>query len=242
MTIRSRPSAVVVGASGGLGRAILERLKAAASYDRVFAVSRSRPHGCAAGDWIKADVLREESLVLAAALLAQAGPVSRIVVATGRLHGSGVAPEKALKSLSLAPLMELFAINAAGPALVAKHFLPLTPRDQPSLFAALSARVGSIGDNHLGGWYSYRASKAALNMLVRTLALEHRRTHPLGVCVALHPGTVDTGLSKPFQAGVPTGKLFAPSAAAEALVLLMDRLGPEDNGGFFAWDGTPVPW
>lgn len=241
MTTRSGPSAVV-GASGGLGRAIFERLKTAESYHGVFAVSRSRPHGCAAEDWIKADVLQEESLVQAAALLAQAGPVNRIVVATGRLHGPGVAPEKSLKSLSLAPLMELFAINAAGPALVAKHFLPLTPRDQPSLFAALSARVGSIGDNHLGGWYSYRASKAALNMLVRTLALEHRRTHPFGVCVALHPGTVDTGLSKPFQAGVPSGKLFAPAAAAKALVSLMDSLGPEDNGGFFAWDGTPVPW
>ena len=242
MTTRSASSAVVVGASGGLGRAILARLETAAFYDRVFAVSRSRPHGCAADDWIEADVLREESLVRAAALLARAGSVSRIVVATGQLHGPGVAPEKSLKSLSLAPLMELFAINAAGPALVAKHFLPLTPRGQPSLFAALSARVGSIGDNHLGGWYGYRASKAALNMLVRTLALEHRRTHPLGVCVALHPGTVDTGLSKPFQAGVPKGKLFAPATAAEALVSLMDRLGPNDNGSFFAWDGTPIPW
>ncbi len=242
MTTRSGPSAVVVGASGGLGRAILERLRMASSFPRVFAVSRSRPPGCPAEDWIKADVLQEESLVQAAALLAQAGPVSRIVVATGRLHGPGVAPEKALKSLSLAPLMELFAINAAGPALVAKHFLPLTPRDKPSLFAALSARVGSIGDNHLGGWHSYRASKAALNMLVRTLALEHRRTHPLGVCVALHPGTVDTDLSKPFQAGVPDGKLFSPATAAEALLSVMDRLRPEDNGSFLAWDGTPVPW
>lgn len=242
MTTQGRPSAVVVGASGGLGSALLDRLRTASPHHRVFAVSRSRPHGCLTEDWIKADVLREDSLAQAAALLAQAGPVSRIVVATGRLHGSGVTPEKSLKSLSLASLMELFAVNAAGPALVAKHFLPLTPRDQPSLFAALSARVGSMGDNHLGGWYSYRASKAALNMLVRTLAIEHHRTHPLGVCVALHPGTVDTGLSKPFQAGVPSGKLFAPATAAEALVSLMDRLGPEDNGRFLAWDGTPVPW
>jgi NAD(P)-dependent dehydrogenase (short-subunit alcohol dehydrogenase family) len=126
--------------------------------------------------------------------------------------------------------------------LVAKHLLPLTPRSGPSLFAALSARVGSIGDNHLGGWYGYRASKAALNMLIRTIATEHRRTRPLGLCVALHPGTVDTALSAPFRSGVPDGKLFTPQQSAAALLDVMNNLGPEANGGFFAWDGSEIPW
>jgi len=147
-----------------------------------------------------------------------------------------------MRALSLESLTALFTVNAAGPALVAKHLLPLTPRDRPSLFAALSARVGSIGDNQLGGWYAYRASKAALNMLIRTLGIEHRRTHPLGTCVALHPGTVDTALSAPFQSGVPAGKLFTSEQAASALLAVMDGLGPEANGGFYAWDGTPIPW
>jgi len=136
----------------------------------------------------------------------------------------------------------LFAVNAAGPALVAKHLLPLTPRDQVSAFAAISARVGSIGDNALGGWYGYRASKAALNMLIHTAAIEHRRTRPLGLCVALHPGTVDTGLSKPFQAGVPAGKLFTPDQSAAAMMAVLDGLGPEATGGFYAWDGATIPW
>jgi NAD(P)-dependent dehydrogenase (short-subunit alcohol dehydrogenase family) len=110
------------------------------------------------------------------------------------------------------------------------------------VFAALSARVGSIGDNHLGGWYAYRASKTALNMLIHTLAIEHRRTRPLGVCVALHPGTVDTALSAPFQSNVPAGKLFTADQSAAALMTVMDGLGPDANGSFFAWDGSMIAW
>lgn len=237
--------AVVVGASGGIGRAIAGRLTQDASYDKVIAVSRSRPKDWPATgrqDWIAADIQQEPSLGAAAAQLSKAGKLARIIVATGQLHGPGLSPEKSMRALSLQALMAQFAVNAAGPALVAKHFLPLTPRDRPSLFAALSARVGSIGDNHLGGWYSYRASKAALNMLIRTLAIEHRRTRPLGLCVALHPGTVDTGLSAPFQSGVPQDKLFSPARAAGALLHVMDGLNLDANGQFFAWDGTPIPW
>ncbi len=237
--------AVVVGASGGIGRVIAERLAADPAYDRVVAVSRHRPERWptdARRDWLAADVLEEPSLAAAAAELSRFGQITRIVVATGQLHRPGAGPEKSMRSLSLEGLTSQFAINAAGPALVAKHLLPLTPRAQPSLFAALSARVGSIGDNHLGGWYAYRASKAALNMLIRTLAIEHQRTHPLGVCVALHPGTVDTALSAPFRSGVPDGKLFTPDRSAAALLAVMDRLGPDATGGFYAWDGSAVPW
>ncbi len=147
-----------------------------------------------------------------------------------------------MRALSLEAMIALFTVNAAGPALAAKHLLPLTPKAHPSLFAALSARVGSIADNNLGGWYAYRASKAALNMLIRTLAIEHRRTRPLGICIALHPGTVDTALSRPFQSGVADGKLFSAGHAASALLAVMEGMQPESNGGFFAWDGTSIPW
>jgi NAD(P)-dependent dehydrogenase (short-subunit alcohol dehydrogenase family) len=238
--------AVVVGASGGIGRAIAAQLAAMAGYGRVVALSRRRPAGWATNerqDWIAADVLDETTLAAAAARLSEGGgTVTRIVVASGQLHRPGSGPEKSMRSLSLDALTALFAVNAAGPALAAKHLLPLTPRTRASLFAALSARVGSIGDNGLGGWYGYRASKAALNMLIRTLAIEHQRTRPLGVCVALHPGTVDTALSAPFQAGVPSGKLFTPDRSATALLSVMDSLGPDANGGFFGWDGAPIPW
>jgi NAD(P)-dependent dehydrogenase (short-subunit alcohol dehydrogenase family) len=232
--------AVVVGASGGIGRAIADRLRDGGT--RVVALSRRCPKGWPEGDWIPADGLDETSLASAAARLAEAGVPTRIIVASGMLHGPGIAPEKSMRTMSLESLTTLFAVNAAAPALVAKHLLPLTPRDRRHVFAVLSARVGSIGDNRLGGWYAYRASKAALNMLLRTLAIEHRRTRPLGICVALHPGTVDTALSAPFQSGVPNGKLFSPGQAAEALLAVMDALGPEANGGFYAWDSTPVPW
>jgi NAD(P)-dependent dehydrogenase (short-subunit alcohol dehydrogenase family) len=245
MNQRSAAVACVVGASGGIGRAIAERLANDPAYGAVVAVSRRRPDGWRDDNelgWIGADILDEASLAAAADRVAARGTLTRIVVATGRLHGPGLAPEKSMRALTLAGLSESFAVNAAGPALVAKHFLPLTPRTGVSVFAALSARVGSIGDNQLGGWYAYRASKAALNMLIRTLAIEHRRTRPAGICVALHPGTVDTALSAPFQAGVPPAKLFSTAQAAAALVEVIDGLGPDANGGFFAWDGEPVPW
>ncbi len=237
--------AIVVGAAGGIGRAIANRLADDPAYGQVVALSRRRPDGWTAGPrraWIAADILDETSLAAAAARLAQSGPVRRIVVATGRLHGPDFGPEKTMRSISFESLSTLFAVNAIGPALAAKHLLPLMPRSGPSVFAALSARVGSIGDNSLGGWYGYRASKASLNMLIRTLAIEHRRTRPLSVCVALHPGTVDTALSAPFQPNVPPGQLVAPDQAAAALLAVMDRLGPDANGGFFAWDGSVIPW
>jgi NAD(P)-dependent dehydrogenase (short-subunit alcohol dehydrogenase family) len=164
-----------------------------------------------------------------------------VIVATGLLHADGVTPERSNAALDPRQLMRLFAINAVGPALIAKHVLPLLPRGERSVFAALSARVGSIGDNRLGGWHSYRASKAALNMLIRTLAIELERTRPQAILVGLHPGTVDTELSKPFQRGVPEGRLFTPDQSAERLLAVVDGLEPEDSGGVFAWDGQRIP-
>ena len=241
----NRRIAVVVGAGGGVGRALADGLCERGAHDHVVGLSRSRPAGWiddGARTWVAADILDEASLAAAAERIAGLGVPDRIIVATGRLGAAGRGPEKTMRSLDLAGLTEAFTVNAAGPALVAKHLLPLTPRNRPSLFAALSARVGSIGDNRSGGWYGYRASKAALNMIVHTLAIEHARARPLGVCVALHPGTVDTALSAPFVAGVAPDRLFTPMRSAAELLDVMDALGPGDTGGFFAWNGTPIPW
>ena len=240
--------AVVVGGAGGVGRALVEALAGNPAYDRVIALSRRRPADWPlAGEpdrrvWIEADILDEASLAEAARQISALGTPTRILIATGILHADGLAPEKTMRSLDADALTRVFQVNAVGPALAAKHLLPLTPRDRPSVLAALSARVGSIGDNQLGGWYGYRASKAALNMLIHTLAIEHQRTRPQGICVVLHPGTVDTALSAPFQAGVASPKLFTPEHSASALLAVIDGLGPQANGGFFGWDGTPIPW
>jgi NAD(P)-dependent dehydrogenase (short-subunit alcohol dehydrogenase family) len=188
------------------------------------------------------DVLDEAAVSAAAGHVAAIGEPNLIVVATGQLSAAGAGPEKSMRALDAKALMEMFAVNAVGPALVAKHLLPLTPRARPALFAALSARVGSIGDDRLGGWYGYRASKAALNMMVRNLAIEYSRTHPKGVCVALHPGTVDTPLSAPFRSTVLPERLLSPRQSAGALLDVMNGLGPADTGGFFDWKGVQIPW
>ena len=151
-------------------------------------------------------------------------------------------PEKTWRSLNAAALAKAFRINTVGPALVAKHFLPLLARRRKSAFAVLSARVGSISDNRLGGWYAYRASKAALNMLIRTLSIELKRSNRDALCIALHPGTVDSRLSKPFQGNVPDGKLFSPDVAANHLLSVIDGVDPEQSGKLFAWDGAEIPF
>lgn len=205
----------------------------------MHALSRrgTGPPGTAAGP---IDLTCEASIAAAAARVGASGPIDRIIVAAGLLHDAHVRPEKSLRDVTADGLARYFAVNSIGPALIAKHFIPLLPRDRPAVFAALSARVGSIADNRLGGWHGYRASKAALNMLVKTLAIELGRTHPQSLCVALHPGTVDTALSRPFQRRVPADKLFAPALAAERLLAVVDGLTPVDSGGCFAWDGVRI--
>ncbi|MBZ6379544.1 hypothetical protein B5C34_07225 [Pacificimonas flava] len=229
-------TAVVIGATGGIGGAIARELKGGGRYDRLVALCRSgnSVDGFEAGT---IDVEDEETVQRAAA---QVGEADLVIVATGLLHGDGYGPEKTYRSLSEEGLARAFQVNAIGPALVAKHFLPLLRREGRSVFAALSARVGSIADNRLGGWYGYRASKAALNQLIRTLAIEHRRKFPNSLCVALHPGTVDTALSKPFQSNVAEDKLFSAAYAARQLLTVIDGLDPEQTGRIFAWDGQEI--
>jgi len=237
-------STVVIGASGGIGGAFATALASAPAVDRVLALSR-RPlaPGNPKTTWQPIDLEDEDSIARAAAAAkAAAGPLHLVIVASGLLHDNGLKPEKSWRGLSAAGLQRAFAVNTIGPALAAKHFLPLLADDRKAAFAVLSARVGSIADNRLGGWHAYRASKAALNMLVRTLAIELARRNDRALCVALHPGTVDTDLSRPFQTDLPKEKLFTPAEAAGLLLEVLDGLSPGHSGGLFAWDGQRIPY
>ena len=224
--------AVVIGASGGIGAAVASALEKGGC--EVIALGRSE-RGAA-----YLDLEQEDTIAAAAEHAAARGAPDLVFVATGLLHGGDVAPEKDWRDLDAASMARNFAVNSIGPTLVAKHFLPLLPVERTACFAALSARVGSISDNRLGGWYSYRASKAALNMLVRTLSVELKRKNPSAVCVGLHPGTVDTPLSEPFQRNVPEGKLFTPEYSAAKLLGVLARLECRDSGKLFAWDGQEI--
>ncbi len=238
-------SVAVIGASGGLGGAFTAALQDLPTVRRVFTFSRrAPPPGSPKTTWQALDLEDEASIARAAASVKEAaGELHLVIVASGLLHaGEALQPEKTWRSLDAAALQRAFAVNAIGPALAAKHFLPLLAPDRKSAFAALSARVGSIADNHLGGWYAYRASKAALNMLLRSLAVELARRNDQALCVGLHPGTVDTALSRPFQAAVPEGKLFTPAKAAGQLLNVLDGLAAEDSGRLFAWNGQRIPF
>ncbi|WP_304177840.1 SDR family NAD(P)-dependent oxidoreductase [Phenylobacterium aquaticum] len=233
-------TAVVIGATGGLGAALLARLRAEGRYEAVLGLSRRPPPDDPLA--LALDLEDEASIEAAAAMLDAHAPLRLVIIATGLLHGQGLAPEKSYRALDADTLARVFRINTIGPALIAKHLLPRMAREGASVFAALSARVGSISDNRLGGWHAYRASKAALNMVIRTLAIEQARSRPQSICVALHPGTVDTALSDPFQKGVPAERLFTPDQSAERLLAVIAGLGPADTGGFFAWDGAAIPF
>lgn len=233
-------TAAVFGASGGIGAALVAQLRAR-GVRKVYAGSRSGVGAAVDGVVpFRFDLLDEASIAAAAALM-QDDPPHVVIVATGALIlPDGTGPEKSWRALDAGALAQSYALNAIGPMLVARHMIPLLPRRQRAVFAALSARVGSIGDNRLGGWHSYRASKAALNMLLKNLGIELARTHPLAVVAGLHPGTVDTGLSRQFQANVAPGKLFTPAQSAGHLIDVVQRLTPEDSGGVFAWDGQRI--
>ena len=237
------PHIAVIGASGGMGRAFLESLASGCPAGTVHALSRSPRRSAENVHHQFIDITEEGSIRAAAEAASRDGPLDLVIVASGILHrDSELQPEKSMRELDPQALYEVFGINAVGPAMVAKHFLPLLRTGHKTVFAALSARVGSISDNRLGGWASYRASKAALNMLLKTLAIEHGRRWPDSVVVTLHPGTVDTTLSKPFSSRVPAERLFAPSQAARYLLGVIDDLTPAATGGFFAWDGTAIEY
>jgi len=219
-------NALLIGSSGGIGTALHAELTLRGA--RVTALSR-RDDGL--------DVTDEASI--ARLLGALEGPFDTVLVATGALELGPHRPEKALRGVTPEALAAQFALNATGPLLVLKHALRLMPRAEPVRFAALSARVGSIGDNGLGGWYSYRAAKAALNQLIHTAAIEVTRSHPQSVVVTMHPGTVDTSLTAQHRG---THAAMPPAEAAHHLLDVLTTLTPAQSGGFFDWQGAAVPW
>ena len=241
-SLHAGPRVAVIGASGGIGAALVEQLVALPATGRVFAFGRRLDEQ--SDDHIHIapiDVTRERTVREAAAVATSEGPLDLVVVATGILHNdNGIFPEKSLRNIDASVMAEVLRVNTIGPSLVAKHFLPHLRPGHKSVFAALSARVGSIADNRLGGWTSYRASKAALNMVLKTLSIEHARRFPDSVVIGLHPGTVDTRLSRPFQRSVAEGKLFSATRSAGYLLDVIERVTPQDTGNVLAWDGSRI--
>ncbi len=217
---------LIIGASGGIGSALAEAYRAQGA--EVVGLSRS-------ADGL--DVTDEASVEAHFSDLE--GRFDTVVVATGALEIDGAEPEKTIKAVSASAMMDQFALNAVGPALVLRHSGKLLRKDVRSVFAVLSARVGSIGDNKIGGWVSYRAAKAAVNQIVRTAAIELARTHPGAICVALHPGTVATPFTEKYLGRHPS---VSPEQAAGNLLTVMDALTTADTGNFLDWAGKPVPW
>lgn len=224
-------AAAILGASGGIGAALAEAVEGRGTHTVVHRASRS------AGTLDYSD---PASLKALAANVSSGPPPTLILIATGLLLEGDGGPERALRSLDAGWLARQFLVNATGPALAMQALLPLMPRDRRAVFAVLSAKVGSISDNRLGGWYSYRASKAALNQLVRTAAVELARTHPQAVCVALHPGTVGTELSAPFTSRRNPDDLFTPAESAAKLLDVVDGLTPAGSGRLWGWDGREI--
>ncbi|XQE67437.1 SDR family NAD(P)-dependent oxidoreductase [Pseudomonas sp. P3C3] len=244
---------LVAGASRGIGLALTTQLLERAEVAKVFAVARHAP---ASADLLALQArhgsrlqllacdLRNEAAVatLASQLLAQTARLHLLLCSVGILQEDAARAEKSLTQLSLEGLMASFQSNCFAPILLLKHLLPLLRGKHPCSVAALSARVGSIGDNRLGGWYSYRASKAALNQLLHTASIELKRLNPQSCVLSLHPGTTDTELSRPFQAKIAADSLFSPEFAARCLLQQVAEHGPEDSGSFWAWDGQQIPW
>lgn len=230
----------VFGAGGAIGRAVIHRLGQQFPDADIHAFSRYKVSDLHYGTAHQLDYLDEAQLGEAAAHITREGALNMVFVATGILHDGIVQPEKSLKELSAQNFQHVFEANTIVPALIGKYFAPRLCRDQRAIFAAISARVGSISDNHLGGWYAYRTSKAALNMVIKNAAIELARTHPHAIVVSMHPGTVDSGLSKPFQAHVPQNKLFTPAYSAQKLVQVLQGLTVQHTGRCFAWDGQEI--
>jgi len=214
--------AIVFGSTGGIGSALIAELAEHIPANRLFGLSRASAPSF--------DLLDEATMANAAAALKEAGPFDLIFDATGALEIDGVGPEKSIKAIDPVVMAKQFAINAIGPAMIIKHFAPLLRKDRTAVLASLSAKVGSIGDNRLGGWISYRSAKAALNQIIRTTSIEIARTHPLACVVALHPGTVKTRLSEKWQGNHPS---VSASQSAEHLLAVVANLSAIDFRSLF---------
>ena len=245
--------ALVVGATQGIGLGFVSQMLQEDAITTVFATYRTSSAATSLLDLAAAhpdrlvclalDITQEHQIAaLVSTIQAVTPQLHWVVNCVGILHSEAIRPEKSLQQISSEQLLQYFQVNAIGAALLAKHLLPLLKHRDRSIFASISAKVGSIGDNQLGGWYGYRASKAALNMLMKTAALEYGRKSPNTIVALLHPGTTDTRLSAPFQKNVPSEKLFSIERTVSQLWAVLNRLELKDSGQFFSWDGTPLPW
>ncbi|MBD2206174.1 SDR family NAD(P)-dependent oxidoreductase [Calothrix sp. FACHB-1219] len=244
---------LIVGASQGIGLGFVKKLLQDDRISRIYATYRQAE---SAGELITlADANRErliclsvditeESQIAAAIekIRTQVNKLHLVVNCVGLLHAENIQPEKSLRQINADNLLQYFQVNSIASVLLAKHLLPLFKHKERSVFASISAKIGSIGDNNLGGWYGYRASKAALNMFMRTAAIEYARSCPKTFVVTLHPGTTDTRLSRPFQGNVPPEKLFSVERTVTQLLNVIEQLQDGDSGQFFSWDGSRLPW
>jgi len=246
-------NALIVGATQGIGLEFVRQLLQSGQIAHLFATYRSKQTAAALFELasehpqrlhcIAMDLTEESKIVEGLEQIKQIAPQLHLAInCVGLLHNDQQQPEKALRQLNANDLINYFEVNSIGPVLLAKHLMPLFKHKEPALFATISAKVGSIGDNRLGGWYGYRASKAALNMFLKTAAIEYSRRHPNTSLVMLHPGTTDTQLSKPFQRNVPSEKLFSTERTVRQLLNVLSAVTPQDSGEFFSWDGSRLPW
>lgn len=246
-------NALIVGASQGIGLGFVRELLQDGRRARIYATYRRKESAAELLNLqseypqriccLEVDVTDEGQISQAAAWIGdEVGKLHLAINCAGILHEGSLQPEKSLKQINPEQLLRYFQVNSMATLLLAKHLLPLFRHDEKSLLAAISAKVGSIGDNQLGGWYGYRASKAALNMFVRNISIEYRRTSPRTIVVLLHPGTTDTRLSQPFQKNVPSGKLFSVALTVSQLMGVLENLDEGDSGQFFSWDGSRLPW
>ena len=245
-------NALVVGASQGIGLEFVRQLLRAPRVVQLFATYRQEQTAAdllALADQhpnlhcIQMDLTDEAQIAAGIASISAIAPNLHLAInCVGLLHNETQQPEKAIRQLDADNLINYFKVNSIGPALLAKHLLALLKHSEPSLLATISAKIGSISDNRIGGWYGYRASKAALNMFLKTAAIEYSRRSPNTILVMLHPGTTDTRLSKPFQRGVPPEKLFSTERTVSQLLDVLSAVTIEDSGAFFSWDGSRLPW
>ncbi|MCC5639147.1 SDR family NAD(P)-dependent oxidoreductase [Nostoc sp. CHAB 5844] len=246
-------NAMIIGASQGIGLGFVKNLLQDTRINKLYATYRQQQ---TVGELlsirdeypdkltcVEMDITDELQIAKAVQQInAEVNKLHLVINCVGLLHEGDLQPEKSLRQINSENLLRYFQVNSIGAVLLAKHLLPLFRHKEPSVFATISAKVGSIGDNQLGGWYSYRASKAALNMLMRTAAIEYGRSCPHTLVVTLHPGTTDTRLSRPFQRNVPSDKLFSVERTITQLLTVIEQLQTGDSGQFFSWDGSKLPW
>ena len=240
-------TALIVGASQGIGLEFVRQLLQTHGIDRIYATYRTQSELLAISEprlrCLQMDITEEAQIAnVVQEIQTETAALHYVINCVGVLHEGAMQPEKSLRQLNTEQLLRYFQVNSIGAVLLAKHVQPLLKHRDRAILATISAKIGSIGDNYLGGWYGYRASKAALNMFMRTTAIEYKRTCPRAIVVTLHPGTTDTRLSRPFQRNVPSEKLFPVERTVQQLLTVLDQLKESDSGEFFSWDGSRLPW